>query len=419
MRVNKADLLDIAIWVLIAFYTLVAHWIWVARGIQETVIIALLAIAIISRASFKIKTSQIAMLASIIVLTAEVIFSTFNASSTDYFVQDLKAMLGCFLSFIYLFQFRRLKYDTFQKFSGIVLKFLNYYTVFNHLLIMVQSKIPYFLMNRSAIESVNNSLYFDQLTGFLGVNGTTRWSMVTILVIVLNFSVAIEKKSKRFLYYNIALIATSVYIATVNSARAFFILMPLTLVLFFIYAASLNWTRKIKIIFGAFIVLSLFFVAYMYNSSVNSYVNTLIEDKFNVYISWNVDDMIAANDDRAIAVDFAVRNGGAFGMGIGYIPMHSSNEEVTYLGLNSASSFIYMIGIVGYFLYAVTLTLIVVSRKSNRWSKLIVFTAYIVVTSYLLPVFSSIALMFSFAYILSLLDYQNKNDSRIIKFRVF
>ena len=180
--------------------------------------------------------------------------------------------------------------------------------------------------------------------------------------------------------------------------------MPLTLILFFVYAVSLNWNRKLKTFIAVSVVLVIFFMFYMYNSSVRNYVNDLIEDKFNVYWSWNIDTMIAANDDRAIAVDFALRNGGLFGVGIGYVPMHSSNDEVTYLGLNSVSSYVYMIGTVGYLLYVFTLSLIVISRKDNNWSKIIVFPAYIIVVSYLLPVFSSVVLIFSLGCILAVLD---------------
>ena len=375
MRIRKADLPDIAIWGLIGFYTLVAHWIWFYRGIQETVIIVLAAAVIVSRASFKIKTTQAVMFFAVLALAVETTLTTLKAVSTNYFMQDIKPMLGCFLVFCYLFQFRQMKYDKFEQFSEMMLKILNWYTAFNHVIIIIQSRVPYFLMNRSAVESVNNSLYFDQLTGFLGVNGTTRWSMITTLVIVFNFLEVIKRKNqskskKRLIYYNIGLVAVSMYIAALNSARAFFILMPLTLILFFVYAVSLNWNRKLKTFIAVSVVLVIFFMFYMY----------------------------------AIAVDFALRNGGLFGVGIGYVPMHSSNDEVTYLGLNSVSSYVYMIGTVGYLLYVFTLSLIVISRKDNNWSKIIVFPAYIIVVSYLLPVFSSVVLIFSLGCILATLD---------------
>ena len=214
MRIRKADLPDIAIWGLIGFYTLVAHWIWFYRGIQETVIIVLAAAVIVSRASFKIKTTQAVMFFAVLALAVETTLTTLKAVSTNYFMQDIKPMLGCFLVFCYLFQFRQMKYDKFEQFSEMMLKILNWYTAFNHVIIIIQSRVPYFLMNRSAVESVNNSLYFDQLTGFLGVNGTTRWSMITTLVIVFNFLEVIKRKNqskskKRLIYYNIGLVAVS------------------------------------------------------------------------------------------------------------------------------------------------------------------------------------------------------------------
>ena len=71
--------------------------------------------------------------------------------------------------------------------------FLNRYFVLNDILIVIQSVIPYFLMNRKAIASVNNRAYFDQLTGFLGINGTTRWDIWSIAIIILNFYVAYKR----------------------------------------------------------------------------------------------------------------------------------------------------------------------------------------------------------------------------------
>lgn len=75
------------------------------------------------------------------------------------------------------------------------------YFVLNDILIVIQSVIPYFLMNRKAIASVNNRAYFDQLTGFLGINGTTRWDIWSIAIIILNFYVAYKRNDNRIIKY--------------------------------------------------------------------------------------------------------------------------------------------------------------------------------------------------------------------------
>ena len=70
---------------------------------------------------------------------------------------------------------------------GCLFEFLNRYFILNDVLIVIQYFVPYFFMNRSAIASVNNRAYFDQLTGLLGINGTTRWDIWSIAIIILNF----------------------------------------------------------------------------------------------------------------------------------------------------------------------------------------------------------------------------------------
>ena len=124
-----------------------------------------------------------------------------------------------------------------------------------------------------------------------------------------------------------------------------------------------------------------------------------------------MDKLLESNDDRAIAVNYAVKYGGLFGRGIGSIPMHSSNNQVKYLGLNSASSFIYMIGSAGYLLYSVFLALIAIGKNKAGKTRYIVYPAYLVIVSYFLPVYSSITLMFTLACILSILCNSKQEET--------
>ena len=126
---------------------------------------------------------------------------------------------------------------------------------------------------------------------------------------------------------------------------------------------------------------------------VNGFVNDLINDKFAIYLSGDINHMVAANDDRAVATYFAVENCGTFGVGIGAVAMNSTNAQVKYLGLNSASSYIYMIGVVGYFLWTLCLARIGIHSDKGTLRKTVLYFLYLLLLSYFLPIFSAIALL--------------------------
>ena len=135
---------------------------------------------------------------------------------------------------------------------------------------------------------------------------------------------------------------------------------------------------------------------------MNYYINDLIEDKFAIYNSRDLAYMVRANDDRAVAINYAIINGGWSGKGLGSIPMHFANEYVKYLGINSTSSFVYMLGGVGYLLvtavFSVSTALIV--DEAHRLIRFIEILLFWLIASYLLPVYSSIVMMFCLSMIM-------------------
>ena len=114
-------------------------------------------------------------------------FGFVRAKTHQYLVADLKAMFGTIIvSIAVVTSIRRLMASGYDL-VGCLFEFLNRYFILNDVLIVIQYFVPYFFMNRSAIASVNNRAYFDQLTGLLGINGTTRWDIWSIAIIILNF----------------------------------------------------------------------------------------------------------------------------------------------------------------------------------------------------------------------------------------
>ena len=111
-------------------------------------------------------------------------FGFVRAKTHQYLVADLKAMFGTIIvSIAVVTSIRRLMASGYDL-VGCLFEFLNRYFILNDVLIVIQYFVPYFFMNRSAIASVNNRAYFDQLTGLLGINGTTRWDIWSIAIII-------------------------------------------------------------------------------------------------------------------------------------------------------------------------------------------------------------------------------------------
>lgn len=167
-----------------------------------------------------------------------------------------------------------------------------------------------------------------------------------------------------------------------------------------------------KQILAVFSILIVGLIAYSTNSYINGFVNDLIDDKFAIYLSGDIDHMVAANDDRAVATFFAVKNCGTFGIGIGAVSMHSTNLQVKYLGLNSASSYIYMIGVVGYFLWTLCLARIGIHSGKETVKKTLLYFLYLLLLSYLLPIFSAIALFPAILFIFYIFDLERSQKER-------
>lgn len=149
-------------------------------------------------------------------------------------------------------------------------------------------------MNRSAIASVNNKAYFDQLTGLLGINGTTRWDIWSIAIIILNFYIAYKRNDTRILKYNIFFFLVSTIICMINSARSFLIIAPITVLMYLFLIRKVEITSRMKQILAVIGVLIVALIVYSTNTYVNDFVNDLISDKFAIYMSGDINHMIAA-----------------------------------------------------------------------------------------------------------------------------
>ena len=283
----------------------------------------------------------------------------------------------------------------------------------NTFVIILQYFIPYFMMNRAALTAVGNSAYWDHLTGFIGVNGTTRWNILSCIVVV--FYIA-NAKNNRDWVKTISFIGISFIVSIMNSARSFLIMMPLFVMAYYILIKKKSVSTVFKYVIWAIGILASIVVVYYSVPFVKAYIDDLIVDKLAIYTSRNFAYMVGANDDRAVAINYAIQSGGTFGKGIGSIPMHYSTSLVKYMGLNSASSFIYMIGIVGYFTYSIILGIGTQSfMKKKSLIQTVGFIAIWLVISYLLPAYSSIILMLGTAVIFAIFEDELRPKSRKIR----
>lgn len=392
--IRKNCIFEILLLALLGFYVLLAHWIWFGRGIQESTMIAL-SIFVLLRSARIHKASKKTLVDMILwtVLFVICLAGIMRAQSHQYLVADLKSMVGSMIvSMAAIVSVRRLTANGYNLID-FLFDFLNRYFVINDALIVVQYFIPYFLMNRKAIVSVNNMSYFDQLTGFLGINGTTRWDIWSVAIIILNFYVAYKRNDDRIIKYNIIFFFVNIIISMINVARAFLIIAPLTILIYLFLIRKVRLTKRMKQIIAVFGVLIVGLAVYSMSPLVNNYINDLISDKFAIYLSGDINHMITANDDRVVATYYAVENGGIFGIGIGVVPMHSTNAQVKYLGLNSASAYIYMIGVAGYLLWTLCLARWGQSGDKGTKNNTILYFGFLLLLSYFLPIYSSMALL--------------------------
>jgi hypothetical protein len=379
------------------FYVFLAHWIWYGRGIQESFMILISCLSIFfelkSGSKHGISKSYLPNVVLIIVFSAMCLIGIIKASSHKYLIADLKAMLGTVIVSVGIIL-------TFKKFIkgeidllDILRKFLVVYVLVNDLIIIVQYFVPYFLMNRSAIVSIQNTLYFDQLTGFFGINGTTRWNIWSTLLLLLNFHYAYNGNNKKQMRYTVVLFIYSAVIASLNSARSYFVVAPLTIVVYMLIKKRMALSKRMKQILWILLLVLVLYVVYLVNPYVNNYIKYLITDKFSVYLSLDLDYMVRMNDDRAKALAYAIQSGGNYGVGIGAVAMHSSTNDVKYIGLNSTSAYILMLGTYGYLLYTFILARFgLFGNKENGIIRTVIYFIFFVILSYCLPIYSSMAI---------------------------
>ena len=398
LKIKREYSIDYIVWFLLLFYVLIAHWIWRGRGIQEDLIIVFSIVGVTKSIKMeKIRRSALPAYVGGIVLFLICFIGILVNHSYTYLAEDTKAMIGTFGVGMYILVCGYKKTEAIEKTKIFLFKFLNIYAVINSMIIIIQYFIPYFLVNRSAMVRVNNNYYTDQITGFFGVNGTTRWCVWTMVIIILNFHMYYRKKRRLFLAYNITLIFISTLISFMNSCRSFVVFLPMTLLIYFFVIRKVGIRIRIKYVWFMMLFALFCISIYALNSYVKNYIDELIQDKIMTYLSADIEFMISSNDDRVIATNYAYKNGGLWGTGIGSIPMHSSNNIVKYLGLNSASSYIHMVGVSGYFLYCFILArmgaVLCRGKIGQNWTITIVYFVFLVIISYLLPIFSSIALL--------------------------
>ena len=393
IRIRRGCIEETLLLVLFGFYVLIAHWIWFGRGIQETAMIVLSILVLLKSAKIRqisVNTLPDYILVGILLVVCGI--GIFQARTRQYLVADLKSMLGTVIvSMAVIASIKRLIASGCDVIEFLFV-FLNRYFVLNDILIVIQSVIPYFLMNRKAIASVNNRAYFDQLTGFLGINGTTRWDIWSIAIIILNFYVAYKRNDNRIIKYNIFFFLASIIICMINSARSFLIIAPVTVLIYLFLIRKVEFSNRMKQIFAVFGVLIVALIIYSSNRYVNDYVNDLINDKFAIYLSGDVEHMVAANDDRAVATYYAVEN------------------QVKYLGLNSASSYIYMLGVAGYFLWTLCLARIGIDSDKGSIKKTLLYFVYLLLLSYFLPIYSAIALFPVIMFIFYIFDLEQVQE---------
>lgn len=419
MKVKRKDLIDAMIWCLFAFYILIGHWIWHGRGIQETVLLMLMLIAVISNVRVSPKRNN--GITILVLLLIEMIATTAAGESHDYLMEDLKAMIGGLLCLLYIYTLHETKIQNVYRCILKYKKYLFAYAWINTFIILLQAFKPGFFVNRSAVESVGSFVtHFDQMTGLIGVNGTTRWNLFSCLIIVLYFVSNNNKKGSRKYKKEIAktvlFTGISLIISLFNSTRAFIITCPMVILIYYYGVRKVNLNKKVRYtLYGVGIVLFIFAIIYAV-PFFRSEVIDLYNDKIAKYLTGDLQYLVATNDDRGIAVDYAIRNGGNFGKGIGFVPMNLSNYVIKFLGLNSASSYIMLIGIIGYILTTLTwafYSVKIVYGKTTIRRVIISFMIFLVL-SYLLPVYSYFALPMLLGLICLLLSINVKGE-RIIQ----
>ncbi|MBU3191208.1 hypothetical protein K9O30_18390 [Clostridium bowmanii] len=257
-----------------------------------------------------------------------------------------------------------------------------------------------------------NPLYFDQITGLIGVNGTHRMTFYWVALTLINIYTYQKNKKELILWMMISEIIFMVIISSYCDNTAFYYFFPIILLQFFIKELSqINIKNFVKFI--AIILVATACGIYIYNDNqqVNDFFNSRIKQKYEQLTGKSGQ---KEDEERIVLFKYALEYGDGYKLGAGIgsvtygdsmLPQHFGMSEISILTYQGG--LIYLGSIILLYAYC-SIKLLNLSSKFkvvNFLVFLIMAVNYSIMALYT-QIFSTFEMIFMVTLILSIFNFK-------------
>ena len=418
ISIKKRDVLDELILYFCFFEILFLNWILTGRDTIIALVCLLMLIRIIYYFPSILKNNPKSkfILWGIVSMIVYIIINTIANGTFKYFGENMFKLFKSYIVVLYFMFLLIVKYDLVKKVFEKMYYLLNAYYLLNFYILFKQLNNSYFLID---MQKTSNSMYEDQITGFIGVDGTHRLTLFSIFIIILNLYMIYQNKVKyKKLTYIYILITTilMLYLSRFNDNNAIYVLLPLIFIFYILINVKINYKSCIKVIIVIVAILTILII--LINSGK---INLLlpervisITNKFLAIFSGG-----EIKEERMEYVRYALENlnGYYFGRGFGAIRIYKDPSipniySLRNWGMSNISSLISMGGVIFYvlwvYLYSKTFGIIV---KNNQVTRIIFILMLLL--SYYQQVMTEVPLtiLLCFILVIFILKCKEKNKN--------
>lgn len=336
------------------------------------------------------------------IVFAYLIAVTVYRGSDKFLIENLKLLYSPMILLIYLIALQNEKPYIIKKVIS------NHYVFFN---------VYYFINLIFMIYQLKQGVFFDNVTGFIGLYGTHRLTMFVCFLIVLNLN-TIKKldgiKKRNLILYTVFVFGSSLVISSMNDNNALYILMPLIMVMYLFLTQKISFKTILKIA----IIIAVMFIALQQLVKIDE-----IAEFFDKRLFAKIDEMLVifstgkTEEERFVYIDYALSHmhGRDIGMGIGRYKLvgdatiSSISKALRNWGMSNMASFIAAGGVI--FMVSYLFVYAYVASVPNKNKKIFpVFLIIFLILFYYGQTATSIPMMIAVWLVLNALGTENNDD---------
>lgn len=292
--------------------------------------------------------------------------------------------------------------DRFKKLILSRVTLLNVWWVINLILVAIQvAGVPLFIKS-SWME--RNSFYQDLCCGLFGYNRTHELAFFSCMILVCNLHVYSVKKKKVFLIYTLLTEAAMLVCSYFNDNTAFFILLPLVLVMYFVLEDLKKKTGFIKRLARCLLyvlIVTIIIAILLQIPAIRQVYDDYIQVRINALIFYNKLG-VAGSNERAAIVEYAFRQPETWRVGSGIagdLLGEHMNHGFKHFGLSSMGIMLCLTGVWYYTVHTFLLSrlcndLIVDEKKRGFDFIILIVFIFMICISFYSPIMTSVASMF-------------------------